>query len=189
MTPARVEEYGRSIYDYTYIFNVNDTPYQGESFDYQRKLRVGDPVTILYDDNDPHVSEIQGQRFQALGADSLGVVLVPLFMLLALLYRISTALRKVDVVRNGRYGTAKIISKTLIKGRGQRNIAYEVTFLFTDEAGEKHTGRARKAYSSTVLNGTLEPVMYLSGQPQKAVLLDTLPAVVREFIERPQGAV
>lgn len=158
--------------------------YTGHSFSTSTALQKGDEATIEYNEEKPEHSMIRGMRTAEFPI--WVVLLVLIFPFIGICFLISnfiSAKKNLNILTNGILTTGKFISKTATSTKINNQPVYKVTFEFMDAQKTPRRAEVKTHHPHKLQDEAQEPVVYLPEQPEKAVMLDVLPKIVRRFFE------
>lgn len=174
----------KTIYEYQFHFRTADgKEISGTSYlPGSPELQPGDTAVAEYLLTDPHTNRIRGMNSNMFGLFTLFVLIFPFIGILMLLFGMVRARKNIYLLRNGilTYGTVTRKEATNTKINNSR--VYKIFFRFKANGTEYET-YVRTHNTGQVLDEKEEALVYDSAQPEKAVLLDSLPSAVRSYFE------
>ncbi|WP_339135243.1 MAG: DUF3592 domain-containing protein [Candidatus Electrothrix sp. GW3-4] len=184
---TNASENEESIYENHYTFvDANGKRIQDFSYVTGKWLREGAEVTVEYPEGRPYYSRIQGMRRRMFGPAALLVLIFPLVGLVFLLFGLAKALRVAKLLQQGIPTKGKLLTKEATNTTINEQRVYKFTFAFQDRSGRRFEVVEKTHKVALLQDDREESLLYLQDNPEKAVLLDSLPGSPK--IDR-QGAV
>lgn len=168
---------------YHYEYTVDGRDLKGTSFSSKSRARVGDVLPARYVPGEPERSRIAGMRS---APNSWGVIpftmifpLIGASMLYFAIRRFKTNLHlaRYGIVTTGQVGRREATNVTINDQR-----VYRVYFTFSDNSGKKHESYVDSHHHENLGDEHAESLLYDAKQPEKAVLIDSLPAALRKAV-------
>lgn len=175
----------REVYEYGFIFRVNDKDYSGRSFSTDR-YDMSDTLQVQYKAEDPFNCKGQSMGTAPFSAWLFFAMLsMPVFGLVFSTRSIITGRRNIALVEHGVLVKGKITRKesTLVSVNDQK--VYKVFFSFQSADRTMREAFVRTHRIEQLRESTEVPVLYDPSDPSKAVLVDTLPKPVKELLNSP----
>ncbi|MCF6366332.1 MAG: DUF3592 domain-containing protein [Bacteroidales bacterium] len=174
------------VFEYHYKFkNKEGIQYSGISFASHRYDRPGDNVAVRYNEINPEESVIAGMETEQFPKWVLLFLLIfPVAGITMLYFGIKKGIRNVNILKFGKvaFGTYSRKEATNVSINKQAVYKFYFDFIATDGNLYTATGNTHKTY--LLEDEGKEPVIYNSGNPEEAVLVDTLPKSVRRFFKK-----
>ncbi len=168
---------------YGYQYTVNDKMLTGISYAHDR-LAVGAPVMVEYQKVLPTFSRIQGMRFQPGSALNIIFLLLPMAAIFFMPEAIRRGLRIVSFVENGILVSGTVVKKITDNSGSSNNPVYRVFFEFRTLDGVEIATSITAGNTEELGDDANEMLVYDPSDPQSAVLVDSLPRVVRGLFGR-----
>ncbi len=173
------------VYQYVFEFRANDgKAYKSTCYHTGRAKYPDGIVRVQYFQSNPQKARIVGMKIgQFPFFILLFVAIFPLVGGLMLFFGIRKALKRLRILKFGKtaLGTFSRMEETNVTINKQR--VYRMYFIFTDGNGTEHTvfDQTHKIYH--LRDEAQEWLVYNPSKPDEAVLLDTLPPVVKRFFQ------
>ncbi|MCB9539372.1 MAG: DUF3592 domain-containing protein [Myxococcales bacterium] len=163
-----------------FVYEVDGARYEGASYATAHGLSAGDPVTVEYLPGDPSRARIVGMR-DATMPWWVTLICLP-FPLIGLGFAFANLVRGGRTVRllsEGRATGGRLVDSRQTNTRINNRYVVAMTFEFEDERGRTHRVEARTTEPSQLRDEALEPLLYDPARPDRAVLIDSLPGLLR----------
>jgi hypothetical protein len=173
---TNVEINERTIVKWKYTFEYQGQPYIGNSYAPEQEVPEGTPVTVEFAPGSPEHSRIEGLS-EAIGSWWLTLLLLlfPGFGLAFLGFNWAQVPKNLWLLRHGHLvqGFYKDKQPTNVTVNDQRE--YKLRFVFKDGRGGQHSAFAKSHRPDELTGKSGQPLLYDPDQPDRAVLLTTLP--------------
>ena len=176
VTETSASENNVRIYSYKYSFRAEGADYEGVSYLPGRSHEPGEQVVVEYVEGNPSLSRIRGMRRAEFGPWILFVMIFPLVGFIFILVSLRGGLKANRLLRNGRLAWGELVSKEPTNTRINNRVVYKLTFDFQPEEGGHAQAVARSHMPEKLQDEQRERLLYDPFRPEKAVLLDSLPA-------------
>lgn len=133
---------------------------------------------VEYAANKPEIARILGMRTKPFGPEVLFVIIFPLIGLGLISLGLANGARTDYLLRHGIPTLARLVSKDSTGLAANRQMVYKYTFGFSTAAGAYCTASANST-GPRFENGVQERILYDPSQPERAVLLDSLPGAAQ----------
>lgn len=171
------------IYDHHYRYHVGTNVYEGHAFAQNKGLTPDSPVIVQYAAGNPSVSRIQGMRKAPFGLHVMFFVAIfPTVGLVFLIGAVRQYKKHAHLVRHGVLSTGKVVRKVPTSTRINQKTVYEVFFRFKSHDGVEHEACVSSHQHENLGDEAREPLVYDADKPSQAVLLDSLPAPIRQLL-------
>ncbi len=170
----------RPVIETGFVYTVDGTQYEGASYATGVGLAAGDPVIVEYLPGDPARARIVGMR-DATMPWWVTLICLP-FPLIGLGFAFANFVRGGRTLRllsEGRATGGRLIGSRQTNTRINNRYVIAMTFEFEDERGRTHRAEARTTGPSRLRDEALEPLLYDPARPDRAVLIDSLPGLLR----------
>ena len=170
----------KPVYANAYVFTAPDgTEHRGVSYATNESLLTGQAVEVEYPKGEPRVSRIVGMRRAPFDAWSGLTGLVPAVGLGLIVAGIRRGGRHADLLENGRLAWGKLVSKEATSGHVNQKTVYKMTFEFTADNRRTYQVVTKTHATAELEDEEHELILYEPGNPDVAVVADSLPAGVR----------
>ena len=176
VTETGASENNNRIYAYRYSFRAEGADYEGVSYATGRRHEPGEQVVVEYVEGNPAVSRLRGMRRAEFGPWILFVLIFPLVGFIFILVSLRGGLKANRLLRNGKLAWGELVSKEPTNTRINNRVVYKLTFDFQPEEGGHAQAVARSHMPEKLQDEQRERLLYDPFRPEKAVLLDSLPA-------------
>jgi hypothetical protein len=172
-----VSENNRCVYEMQYIFLAAEgEQYSGKSYAAGEYYKADDVVEIEYKKDNPLYSRISGMRSTSMDAWILFTLLFPLAGLVAVIIGLSIGLKLIHLLKNGEMTNGKFVKREQTSMRVNNRPVIKFTYEFTAKDGMLHQVSAKTHLWEDFEDESQEKVLYDANNPNKAVLIDNLPA-------------
>jgi hypothetical protein len=170
-------------YQYEYYLTSGET-FTGESFTTGDLFFKDQEVVVQYLESDPKMSKLEGGRLGAFDTWILFVIM-PFMLIGGSMFglRLAFGLKAIKLLRFGEVGFGKLIDKQLTNTKINNSPVYKLIFEFTALDGLTYQAIAKTHIPYTLEDETEEKLVYDANNPQKAVLIDSLPKIVKKFFQ------
>lgn len=168
------------VYDYAFDSPIGPLSYRSYGDKY---LAPGKRVTILYHPQNPQLNQIKGMDINPGGNKILLLLLIPVFALVYLIYTLINGYRKLNLLQKGVITYAVLKSKELTDADYDGKPVYLLNFEYSARDGRKHFLNTRTHLLRKLTDESKELIIYSSHNPQKAIMVDTLPYDMPQFIK------
>lgn len=178
MDPTKLSMHGERVHRVVYEYKVNGVFYSGASYHDGTIFDPRKPLAIHYSAADPAVSRADGMRAYLFGAWTGYLGLIALLGCTILAFGVRSGVRDVRILREGRaaMGTWMDSHDTAVKVFGVTRM--EVHIAFTDHRDVERVGVIKTFKSEQAEDDHRERLLYDPDQPERIVLIDTLPGRV-----------
>jgi hypothetical protein len=159
-----------------YRFQVQDKVVEGTSYTRGAGPKEGARRKVEYRPDQPEISRLQGMRHMPFPAAGWTVALFPLAGWILLVRNWLASSRQIELLRRGRIGQARLVSKEPTSTRVNKQRVYRLTFEFTTQEGETAKVTTRTHQSEHLEDQQDEPLLYDPQAPWRACLLDAMPS-------------
>jgi hypothetical protein len=182
-TATSSSENKRRIYDYSYQYSIDGKTHTGHSFSTSYESENGDTVNVLFVAKQPELSHIEGMRAAPFGIWVVAFTSVfPIIGLIFIIFSINKFKKNIYLIKNGILTHGKVIGKEPTNTKINNKTVYKVFFQYKSQDGTLQEAFNKSHLTYNLGDEEKEPLVYDSQNPQKAVLLDTLPKRVRAII-------
>lgn len=171
----------KPIYKYSYTYEVNGKKYQGVS--YAVGEQDNDIVLVQYLPDEPNVSRIKGMKNSEMPLVVLFFLLIfPVIGLLLLILALKKNVIYLRLLRFGKltFGVLSDIERTNFTVN-ERPV-YRAYFKFFTSEKVEGVATGETHLIEKLSDEKYEPLIYNPLNPNEAVMIDSLPAVVRRFL-------
>ena len=175
------------VYKYNFSYEGSDgTTQYGTGYSTGNSKSVGEEVNVTYKADNQLIAQASGLRFEEfdMGAFSLLILLFPAAGLILAWVGTNNALRQIQILKVGKLADGKFIGQepTNVEINNQR--VYALTFEFIADDNQVYRTIAKTHLVHRLKDEETEKLVYTPGDPEKAVLLDTLPKRIKEYFLR-----
>jgi hypothetical protein len=170
----------RNVIKYNYKYGIQGVQHYGQSFSSTRYFSENETVKVEYLTYHPEVSRIKGMKrkpFSMWGI--LFVAIFPLIGLSFLTYNFIQTRQQIAIIDRSAAALGKLINARRTGTRINDRYVYKMEFEYTVHGRVYHT-IARTLRPELLKDDIEEPLLYSIGQPEKAVMFDTLPTSIQE---------
>jgi len=172
-----ISENNRYVYETHYIFqSAMGEQYSGRSYAAGEFYQAGQKVRIEYKKDNPLYSRIAGMRAAPTDAWILFVLLFPFAGLIAVIIGLSGGYKSTHLLRFGEMAEGRLIKRERTSMRVNNRPVIKFTFEFKAKDGTVNTAAAKTHLWEELEDQAQEKILYDPASPQKAVLIDNLPA-------------
>lgn len=180
---TRISSNKRRIHEYVYQYQVDSGNYKGRSFGTDIGVAAGGAVTVQYVAHDPATSHIEGMGLAPVGMEAaLLVAIFPGIGLLMLYFTVRHYRKYSYLVQNGVFTTGKVSRKESTYARINGRTVYRVFFQYLSRDGLPWEACITTNRADDLGDGEQEPIVYDPQRPDEAVLLDLMPAAIRQLV-------
>lgn len=180
-TSSSVNE--QAIYDYHYRYRVGSNDYEGHAFAPNKGLTPESPVIVQYVADNPSVSRIKGMRKAPFGLHVVFFTAIfPTVGLALLIGALRQYEQLVHLVRNGVLGTGRVVRKVPTSTEINDKTVYQVFFRVKSKDGFEHEASVLSHLHENLGDEARETLLYDAAKPSEAVLIDSLPAPIRQLL-------
>ena len=176
-----------------YEYSVAGRTFTGTSYTTDALPAEAAPVEVEYDASDPATSRIAGMRRAVFGPWTLLVGILPLAGAILVYFGMRSGMKRNRLLRNGLLASGKLVSREETNVTVNRRRLWKLTFEFVDRLGQRHQAVAATTAYERLEDEAAEPLLYDADDPQRAYVLDELPARPRveggELVGRGASAV
>jgi len=174
------------VYEYRFEFQATDGKAYKSTCYHTGRAKIPDGIVqVQYFRSNPQKARIVGMKISVFPFFIIFVVAIfPLIGGLMLFFGIRKALKRLRILKFGKtaLGTFSHQEETNVTINKQR--VYRMYFTFTDSSGTEHTTFDQTHLTHRLRDEVQEWLVYNPAKPDEAVLLDTLPPVVKRFFEK-----
>ena len=174
---------GRLIYEYNYIFEIpdNDT-YTDKSCQNELQIYTDNKVLIRYTESNPDKSCIVGMNKKSTPWWVFILMLGPAFVGIAdLIIGMKKVWRNIRILKFGKVSFGTYKSSNMTNATRRNRDVYKYYFDFIADDNNTYTATGETHMTERLEDEEKEPVIYNSKNPSEAVILDTLPVIIRQF--------
>jgi len=171
------------VIKYQYNYTTPDgKKFESESYSTGNQFTINQDVVVEYIQDEPEISRIEGTRK---GAFEFWILLIisPFILIGGILlgFRINYGLKAIKLIRYGEVAYGKLIDKQPTNTKINNSTVYKLSFQFTATNGTTYTTIAKTHLPYNLEDEPEEMLVYDANNPDKAVLIDSLPKVVKKF--------
>jgi len=179
------QENKRTVYQYTFAYEIKGTNYKSISYLSKNHLEEDSEAEIEYIEDTPQIARIKGSR---MGGVPFWVIFVTSpFLLLGLVFlfvNIKKTKSEIEILKWGIKGEGKFSGATETNVKINNRRVYEMLFELKDKDGKIYIISTKTHKPERLKDESMEQLVYMPDNPANAVLLDTLPKVVKEFMNQ-----
>lgn len=173
------------VNSYNYSFFLPDgSKYDGKSYSEYYFYQPGDTVQVIYSNINPSISKIEGMRS---GEVALWVLfLFSPFFLVGLgftIFGLNKSFKEIYLLQVGSTALGTLIKKESTSTSINNQRVYKYTFEFTAQDGQKYKTICKTHITALLEDEKHEKLVYDPNNPEKALLLDSLPRLFRKYID------
>ncbi len=169
------------VMGYEYVFHSPIGDLFWTSYSHTSYADVGDVVEIEYHVDRPYVHRIKGMRNSVSGWLNF-LLLIPLFIgLFWIFVNIRIGLKRISIISYGQLADAKLLSKDETGVQINEEPQYKYTFEYEAQDGKNYHATHR---TTDDLGTGNRQVIYNALRPEKAVIVNFLPASMRQLVEQ-----
>jgi len=171
------------VYGYKYQYELPDgSIHYGTGYSTGNTKDNGDEVNILYKQIDPEKSKVVDLRNSLFGKE-IGIFILVLqgTGLLILILSILKVRPQIHILKVGVLANGKLLNREATNVKINKQTVYEMTFEFTASNLKTYQAVVRSFEDDRLRDEPYEKLVYDPGNPEKAVLLDHLPAGVKDL--------
>lgn len=172
------------VTEYHFEYKTPDgTILSGISYSEIMILEESSEVRVQYNPDKPELSRIVGMRRGIIGPWIL-IPFAPFLIIgLSFLYAgIRKTSRELKLIKTGEIAQGKLLSKEYTSMRVNRNQVFRFRFEFKAMDGRKYKTSFKTHIPSGIEDEELEYLLYNPDEPEKAVLIDSLPKKARNYL-------
>jgi hypothetical protein len=159
-----------------YEYSVAGQRFQGTSYSTGASKSEGEAVKVEYKESNPEKSRIEGMRRKMFGPGVAFVTIFPLIGFGILFFATRSGANRTHLLQHGVFTTGKLIAKEATNVTVNKRRVIELTFEFISRDGRRCEAKARTTDPSRLEDDAQEPLLYDPQNPEKAYVLDELPA-------------
>lgn len=145
--------------------------------------KIGDEVIVEYNPTHPEINRIQGLT-NSPGGRGIILYLIPLLVgLIWFTINIFKGRAKLNILKNGKITDAQLTNKTATNLKINDRTVYKMRFNFKDSKGMERELKIKTHLPHKLEDDKFEKVIYHSDDPNKAILVDSLPWTVPNYIK------
>lgn len=185
---VKVEETGSqeneaAIYKNTVKYIVDGKEYYSDSYSLGNVVNVLDSVDVQYSPEDVSLSRISGMRKAPFESVVVLITLIfPGIGLGVLIFGIRRSRINIHLLKTGLLTHGKVTRKEATNTQINKQTVYKVYFTFTTKDGTLTESSVKTHKPALVEDEEKEQLVYDAEKPTNAVLIDTLPRSVRQFL-------
>jgi len=170
----------QNIFEYTLSSNLKQT---SSSYTIGKTYSVNDTSKVTYLASDPKIARIENSTLSMVEAWVL-LILAPFFLVgfFMLFFHIKSAVKNLKILKYGKLTTGTLIHKEPTNVQINKRTVYKLTFEFSDSFNNKYQAIAKSHIPEKLTDEAQEQLVYLPDNPEKAVLLDSLPSSVKQYM-------
>jgi len=179
---TNAKENNISVVKYEYEYNINSQTYKAESYTTGKQYVEQQTVEIQYIESEPQISRIENTRkgafdpwfllfftpFLFVGGSMVGV-------------GIYLSLNSIKLLKFGEIAYGILVDKQPTNVKINNKTVYKLFFEFQARDGQKYTTIAKTHRPALLENEVKEKLVYDPNNPSKAVVIDTLPQIVKDY--------
>jgi len=174
------------VYAYEYQYKIVDgRTLSGTGYSTGDIKDDGDEITVQYKENDPERSRAADLRNSIFGIEF--AVLMLIFQgvgILILILSMLKARRRISILKTGAIANGRLLTRESTNLTIDKQKVYKLTFEFTASDAKSYRVTVNSFRDQRLEDETYEKLVYDQGNPEKAVLLDQLPAGIKEYLLR-----
>ena len=172
------------VYRFDYVFVSPEIgEWYGKSYDSNESLDFGDTVAVLYNESDPGTNKIEGMDATVSGY--LGAILFAVFFFpLALIarYLIKRGRAKMSILNNANVAHAKLVNTSTTGVKINDEDVYKLEFQY-EVSGTSYDVVTKTTDIRKLTDEPTEMIVYDQRKPENAIIVDSLPSNVAQFIK------
>ena len=174
---------GRLIYEYNYIFETPDNvTYTDKSYYNELQTYTDNKVMIRYTESNPDKSCIIGMDKETTPWWVFILMLGPAFVgIVDFIIGMKKVWRNIRILKFGKVSFGTYKSSNLTNAETNSRDVYKYYFDFIADDNNTYTATGETHMTERLEDEEKEPVIYNSKNPSEAVILDTLPVIIRQF--------
>lgn len=174
------------VYQYNFSFEGADgKTYFGSGYATGNSKSIGEAVDVTYKADNPLVVEASGLRIEKFDSVfSLLILIFPGIGLFFMLIGTKKALNQIQILKVGKLAEGKFIGQEPTNMKINNRTVYALTFEFTADDQKTYQTIAKTHLTYKLTDEETEKLVYTPGNPEKAVLLDTLPKRIKAYFLR-----
>jgi hypothetical protein len=171
------------VFGYEYQYKISDGKIlSGTGYSTGDTKNNGDEISVLYKQNDPERSVAADLRSSLFGGEiGVFVLLFQGIGLLILILSILKAKRRANILKTGAVANGKLLNRELTNVKIDKQTVYKLTFEFAASDSKTYQVTVNSYKDDRLEDETYEKLVYNPENPRKAVLLDQLPAGIKEY--------
>lgn len=170
------------VFKYEYEYYLNSKTLKGECHSTGNYFDVNQNVTVQYLTDEIEISKIEGTRKGAFEIWIMFVILPFIFIGGSMLgVRILFGIRAIKLLEYGEITYGTLIDKQPTNTKINNQTVYKLSFQFTASNGNNYTAIAKTHTPYSLEDEQQEKLVYDANNPEKAVLIDSLPKTVKKF--------
>jgi len=175
----------RIVYEYNYIFNSpNGKTYSGVSYLNQEQSFTNNKVQVKYNSSKPENSCIVGMDTSSFPIWMLlFVIIFPIIGILLLYFGVKKGMKNIRILQFGKIALGTYNRRETTNASVNNRPVYKFYFDFIAHDNISYTATGETYQTHKVEDERLEPIIYNSVNPKEAVIIDTLPRMVRRFFK------
>jgi len=173
------------IYEYNYIFNsANGKTYSGASYLNKEQIFTDNKVQVKYNSSKPESSCIIGMETSTFPVWMLLFVIVfPIIGFLLLYFGVKKGIKNIRILQFGKIALGTYNRRETTNASVNNRPVYKFYFDFIAHDNNTYTATGETYKVHKVRDEEREPVIYNSVNPEEAVIIDTLPRMVRRYFK------
>lgn len=176
---SEVRETGASenestIYEIHYRYSVDGERYSGISYVTGSAPSPDAVVTVLYDEDDPGRSKIEGLRRKMFGPAVLFVTIFPAIGVIGLWFTVKWGHGRNRLLSHGLVADGKLVSQQPTGTTINERPLMALTFRYTARDGKPYNAVVKTVETKWLTDDEVEPILYDPDVPEKALGLDEL---------------
>lgn len=162
------------IYQIEFTYEVAERSYTQLGYTSGSWLTEGQELPVEYDAGSPEVARSPELRREMFSAGAALVVIVPLIAIAFLLFGFRKNGLDLQLLQAGHFAQGTLINKRATSTQINHQTVYEMTFEFVANNGRTYQVSSKTHQPELLEDESVENVLYLSHQPEKATLFDTI---------------
>lgn len=174
-SPTSLLENKQTIYEYEYTYTLAGKTYTGKSYSVIDQLVEGQEVAILYNEENPKKSKMEGGKSAPFGRWVIYLIFFPLVGLFLILYSLRRNSKFLSLLVHGKGATGKQATKETTKVKINYAPVFKYIFDFQAENGKTYQASGRTHLTHLVESEEGARVIYSPKNPTHATLFDLIP--------------
>ena len=176
------EEY---VYKYNFSFSIDGQTYLSECYTTGLKFENNEIVKVEYLKNKPNIARISGSRKSVFFPGFILFVLIfPILGVILITVRLIFGFKSLYIVTYGQIAYGILVNKEPTNTQINNNTVFKMYFKFIAKDGKEYTTVNKTHLTYNLEDEVEEKLVYLPGNPEKAVLIDLFPFAVKSFFNQ-----
>jgi len=173
------------VYAFYYVYITPDgLEFKNISYSEEVMPEKGDTVTVVYAADSPEISKIEDMRTGSFPPYILLFLLIfPLMGGILLFVFVRKGISRIHILKYGKVAYGKYKSKYATNMKINDRTVFALKFEFTTPDDKTFIVESRTHQPERLQDESLEKLVYLPYAPEEAVLIDSLPRLVRRFLK------